>query len=490
MTTRNFSHILHGFIFIFSLCALGVFPSKSYAQNLERKETAETEEASGEYDFDKAKKALSEGKAAFKSKQYRKAEKKFRQAFDSYPDPIALYYVGLSQLRQNKCDEASTSLEKAIGHPMGLSESATKKAEKALDEMPKCRERAYEELVEEASRATEEGEYDKAIELLEKAQGRRDDPRVLVQMGHVYLKAEKCQKAKKVYRKSAERTGSNLLNQSAVENLKRSIDANCHPDTDGDGIEDPNDECPEKKEDKDGFEDEDGCPDKDNDEDGIPDQEDECPMKPEDKDGFEDEDGCPDKDNDEDGIPDQEDECPMKPEDKDGFEDEDGCPDKDNDGDGIADSEDECPLKPGDADGFKDSDGCPEYNHKAALALTITGGASLIAGGITDALATKPIRRLEDMQQQNRAANERSRQSSNGETVVVQDTGKADEFSALKSKASTLVWSSRILYGVGALTAITGGSLFVFGDRSKQKNVNIRIIPSSDGGMVYINLEL
>jgi len=48
-------------------------------------------------------------------------------------------------------------------------------------------------------------------------------------------------------------------------------------DTDGDGIIDANDKCPREAEDKDGFEDSDGCPDDDNDHDGIPDEDDECP---------------------------------------------------------------------------------------------------------------------------------------------------------------------------------------------------------------------
>ncbi len=78
-------------------------------------------------------------------------------------------------------------------------------------------------------------------------------------------------------------------------------------DTDGDGIPDVSDLCPTVPEDKDGFQDEDGCPDLDNDQDGIPDTLDKCPNEPEDKDGFEDEDGCPDLDNDQDGIPDAED---------------------------------------------------------------------------------------------------------------------------------------------------------------------------------------
>ena len=48
-------------------------------------------------------------------------------------------------------------------------------------------------------------------------------------------------------------------------------------DRDGDGISDDVDKCPNDPEDKDGFEDADGCPDPDNDKDGIADVADKCP---------------------------------------------------------------------------------------------------------------------------------------------------------------------------------------------------------------------
>jgi outer membrane protein OmpA-like peptidoglycan-associated protein len=131
-------------------------------------------------------------------------------------------------------------------------------------------------------------------------------------------------------------------------------------DKDGDGIPDSVDACPDEPEDKDGFQDEDGCPDLDNDGDGIPDAVDQCPNDPEDKDGFQDQDGCPERDNDNDGIPDAQDKCPNDPEDKDGFEDDDGCPDMDNDGDGFPDAVDKCPNDPETVNGFEDDDGCPD----------------------------------------------------------------------------------------------------------------------------------
>jgi OOP family OmpA-OmpF porin len=99
-------------------------------------------------------------------------------------------------------------------------------------------------------------------------------------------------------------------------------------DPDKDGILGAADKCPNDPEDKDGFEDEDGCPDLDNDKDGIPDKDDKCPNEAEDKDGFEDEDGCPDLDNDKDGIPDEKDKCPNEPETVNNYQDEDGCPDE------------------------------------------------------------------------------------------------------------------------------------------------------------------
>ena len=137
-------------------------------------------------------------------------------------------------------------------------------------------------------------------------------------------------------------------------------------DRDGDGIKDNKDQCPDDPEDRDGFEDEDGCPDPDNDQDGILDEDDECPNDPEDFDGNEDEDGCPEgerSDRDGDGIYDDVDQCPDEPEDKDGFQDEDGCPDPDNDGDGILDVDDLCPNTPEDFDNFEDTDGCPEADN-------------------------------------------------------------------------------------------------------------------------------
>ncbi len=132
------------------------------------------------------------------------------------------------------------------------------------------------------------------------------------------------------------------------------------PDTDGDGLVDSKDKCPYEAEDKDGFQDEDGCPDPDNDNDGVLDQNDRCRDVAEDIDDFEDDDGCPDEDNDKDGLKDLADNCPDSPEDFDQWKDDDGCPDPDNDGDGVLDADDRCIDVPETKNGFEDDDGCPD----------------------------------------------------------------------------------------------------------------------------------
>ncbi|MFN0247896.1 MAG: OmpA family protein [Kofleriaceae bacterium] len=131
-------------------------------------------------------------------------------------------------------------------------------------------------------------------------------------------------------------------------------------DPDKDGIRGDADQCPTDPEDKDAFQDDDGCSEPDNDGDGLLDASDKCPTDAEDKDAFQDDDGCPDPDNDGDGINDQQDKCPAEPEDKDQFQDDDGCPDLDNDGDGILDAQDKCIDKPETKNGYQDEDGCPD----------------------------------------------------------------------------------------------------------------------------------
>ena len=214
-----------------------------------------------------------------------------------------------------------------------------------------------------------------------------------------------------------------------------------HPlDSDNDGVIDAEDRCPVTPEDRDGFEDEDGCPELDNDSDGIVDAKDTCPDDAETLNGFKDDDGCPDErpdvdgdgfdyeadrcplepgtapdgcphlplpalalpgfakplefekppdttadtaDFDRDGTPDEADSCPVSPEDRDGFEDDDGCPEPDNDHDGIVDSKDKCPFEAETINGVKDDDGCPDRG----LALVHVRAGDLV---IDDIVRFKP----------------------------------------------------------------------------------------------------
>jgi outer membrane protein OmpA-like peptidoglycan-associated protein len=66
-------------------------------------------------------------------------------------------------------------------------------------------------------------------------------------------------------------------------------------DLDGDGVRAAADRCPSVAEDRDAFEDSDGCPDRDDDGDGLADAYDLCPRAPEIVNGGLDHDGCPDR---------------------------------------------------------------------------------------------------------------------------------------------------------------------------------------------------
>ena len=139
------------------------------------------------------------------------------------------------------------------------------------------------------------------------------------------------------------------------QNVPRCQDDGGEPeDSDGDGIPDEEDNCPDVPNadqtvtDGDGLGD--ACDD-DDDNDGTPDEEDPCPLDPLDEcEGPSDRDG--------DGIPDEEDNCPDVPNadqtDTDGDGLGDAC-DDDDDNDGVPDEEDNCPLVPN--PGQEDSDG-------------------------------------------------------------------------------------------------------------------------------------
>lgn len=114
-------------------------------------------------------------------------------------------------------------------------------------------------------------------------------------------------------------------------------------DTDGDGVTDPNDKCPETPA---GVAvDKNGCP-LDSDKDGVPDFQDECPEVA----GTVETKGCPDADKD--GVADKDDDCPELA----GPAATNGCPD--GDGDGVADKDDKCP----EVKGTKAMKGCPDVD--------------------------------------------------------------------------------------------------------------------------------
>ncbi len=139
-------------------------------------------------------------------------------------------------------------------------------------------------------------------------------------------------------------------------------------DTDGDGIDDTKDLCPETI----GTEANNGCPEveEDSDGDGIVDATDKCPNKR----GSRSNGGCPAGDTDADGIPDENDKCP----DLAGIKANGGCP-ADKDKDGIYDKDDKCPALAGpaeaggcppdtDGDGVYDPvDNCPEHKGSSEL---------------------------------------------------------------------------------------------------------------------------
>jgi OOP family OmpA-OmpF porin len=151
-------------------------------------------------------------------------------------------------------------------------------------------------------------------------------------------------------------------------------------DQDGDGIPDEVDQCPELAEDKDGFEDSDGCPDFDNDDDGVPDDSDRCPTEKEDVDNFEDDDGCLDPDNDHDGILDAVDACPNEAGAASADPKQNGCPERDRDVDGIPDSRDKCPTRAEDRDAFQDEDGCPDPDNDGDHVLDVDDACPNVPG--------------------------------------------------------------------------------------------------------------
>jgi len=121
------------------------------------------------------------------------------------------------------------------------------------------------------------------------------------------------------------------------------------PDTDADGIVDASDACPDAA----GLAEFQGCPDMDAD--GVADKDDACP----DVAGLKTLGGCPDADGD--GVTDKSDKCPTVK----GPKDNAGCPWPDTDGDSVLDKDDKCP----DVKGTAANNGCPEVTETAIKSL-------------------------------------------------------------------------------------------------------------------------
>lgn len=121
------------------------------------------------------------------------------------------------------------------------------------------------------------------------------------------------------------------------------------PDTDSDGIQDSKDSCPEVF----GLAEFNGCPDTDGD--GVADPNDECVDTP----GLKELAGCPDADSD--GITDGKDGCPNEA----GPADNNGCPWPDKDGDSVLDKDDQCP----EVAGTVANNGCPEPSEEVVKKL-------------------------------------------------------------------------------------------------------------------------
>ena len=133
------------------------------------------------------------------------------------------------------------------------------------------------------------------------------------------------------------------------------------PDTDGDGILDKDDACADIF----GLAEFQGCPDTDGD--GIADKDDACPEVA----GLKSMKGCPDTDGD--GITDKSDKCPTVK----GPKENGGCPWPDTDGDGVLDKDDKCP----EVKGTVANNGCPEMTEEQVVKLNAYAKTILFNSG-------------------------------------------------------------------------------------------------------------
>lgn len=114
-------------------------------------------------------------------------------------------------------------------------------------------------------------------------------------------------------------------------------------DSDGDGVLDGQDLCPQIPAGDNPDPARPGCPLVDRDEDGVSDREDICPDTHQGDNPDPERPGCPEADSDGDGVHDSTDECPSTPQGEHPDPDRPGCPEADTDSDTFVDSEDQCP---------------------------------------------------------------------------------------------------------------------------------------------------
>lgn len=193
-------------------------------------------------------------------------------------------------------------------------------------------------------------------------------------------------------------------------------------DDDDDGVKEADDRCPQAREDRDGFEDSDGCPDLDNDSDGVNDADDECADESAGSRPDPDHRGCPIRDRDGDEVLDVDDQCPdtavgeradpqrrgcpLPDRDRDGVGDDvdqcvsdpsgdhpdrfsRGCPDRDRDHDGVPNETDACADQAETINGVDDADGCPDAGDES---VTLGRGALLFANVVRLAPRARALR--------------------------------------------------------------------------------------------------
>ncbi|MEZ4404998.1 MAG: hypothetical protein R3A52_00710 [Polyangiales bacterium] len=113
-------------------------------------------------------------------------------------------------------------------------------------------------------------------------------------------------------------------------------------DRDGDGVNDPDDQCVDTPAGPNPDPNRRGCPLADSDSDGVMDPDDQCPNEPQGANPDPNRRGCPLADRDGDGVMDPDDQCPDQPQGANPDPTRRGCPRGDRDNDGVFDDEDQC----------------------------------------------------------------------------------------------------------------------------------------------------